>query len=370
MKIAFTYLGPLRYRGRLFKQIKTLQEAGHECMVIHGRTEDEEPDYSSYNFPVIPIRVVQDKFKPLTLATQLLFAYRAADLIQSVRADAVVCIALQSALSGALAKRKKRNLFFVYDSNELSLETFASRLKHRIWRTVQDYVLKLADVIMHAERHRLDYFHNKYPTNAKPFLLENLPYYRKNLPSRKKSKELRFVYLGILAPDRYCTVMLEAFAGMREQGVSFDLVGYYGSRKYRREVEGVLSSCRADNVRVLPPVAHDDIYSFLEDYDVGLAFYKNTNFNNYYCAPNKVYDYIQLGMPVITNDHPGLKEIIADNKIGICISEVSMIHLQTAVKAIKNHHMLIPNTLRRRYSWEHQEAGYRHLFDQPRLNLV
>ena len=366
MKIAFTYLGPLRYRGRLFKQIKTLQKAGHKCMVIHGRTEDEEPDYSSYSFSVIPIHVVQEKFKPLTIAMQLLFAYRAAGLIQSVGADAVVCVALQSALSGAMAKRKNNSLFFVFDSNELSLEMFNSGLKHRIWRFVQNRVLKYADVVMHAERHRLDYFHNTYQTDAKPFLLENLPYYRENLPSRRKNEDLRFVYLGVLAPDRYCTVMLEAFAGMREHGISFDLVGYYGSRKYRREVEDVLSRCRADNVRVLPPVDHDDIYSILENYDVGLAFYKNTNLNNYYCAPNKVYDYIQMGMPVITNDYPGLKEIVADNKIGVCIPEVSVNHLQAAVKSLIGNYIntLVPNSVRRRYSWEQQEAGYKRMFER------
>ncbi len=365
MKIAFTYLGPLRYRGRLFKQIKTLQEAGHECMVIHGRTEDKEPDYSVYNFPVIPIRVVQDKFKPLTLAMQFLFANRAANVILSVRADAVVCVALQSALSGALAKKRKKSLFFVYDSNELSLETFASRLKHRVWRSVQDYVLKYADVVMHAERHRLEYFHDAYQTDAKPFLLENLPYYRENIPCRKTGETLRCVYLGVLSPDRYCTVMLEAFAGMKEQMVSFDLVGFFGSRKYRMEVEDVLNRCRADNIRVMPPVAHNDIYSFLENYDVGLAFYKNTNLNNYYCAPNKVYDYIQLGMPVITNNYPGLTEIIGDNKIGVCIPEVNTLQLQMAVKDIQGHHILIPDTVRRRYSWEHQITRYKRLFGLP-----
>jgi glycosyltransferase involved in cell wall biosynthesis len=335
-------------------------------MVIHGRTEDEEPDYSVYDFPVTPIRVVQEKLKPLTLATQLLFASRAANVIQFVGADAVVCIALQSALSGALAKRKNNSLFFVFDSNELSLEMFNSGLKRRVWRFVQNYVLKYADVVMHAERHRLEYFHNTYRTDAKPFLLENLPYYRENLPSRRKNEDLRFVYLGVLAPDRYCTVMLEAFAGIREHGTSFDLVGYYGSKQYRMAVEDVLSRCRADNVRVLPPVSHDDIYSFLENYDVGLAFYENTNLNNYYCAPNKVYDYIQLGMPVITNDYPGLKEIIADNKIGVCIPEVSVNQLHAAVKSIKGNYIntLVPNSVRMRYSWEHQETGYKYMFER------
>ena len=365
MKIAFTYLGPLRYRGRLFKQIKTLQKAGHECMVIHGRTEDEEPDYSVYNFSVIPLRVIHEKFKPLTLAMQFLFANRAAGLIQSVGADAVVCVALQSALSGALAKRRKKSLFFVYDSNELILETFAPGLKHRVWRSVQNCVLKYADVIMHAERHRLEYFNDTYQTDAKPFLLENLPYYRENVPYRKTDKRLRCVYLGILSPDRYCTVMLEALAEMRGHGVLFDLVGFFGRKEYKKEVEFILSRCRADNVRVLPPVVHDDIYSFLENYDVGLAFYKNTNLNNYYCAPNKVYDYIQLGMPVITNDYPGLTEIVAANKIGICIPEVSINHLQTAVKAIKIQHinLPIPNRIRMRYSWEYQETGYKRIFE-------
>jgi glycosyltransferase involved in cell wall biosynthesis len=314
MKIAFTYLGPLRYRGRLFKQIKTLQEEGHECMVIHGRTEDEEPDYSSYNFSVIPIRVIHEKFKPLTLAMQFLFANRAASFIQSVGADAVVCVALQSALSGALAKRKNNSLFFVFDSNELSLEMFNSELKSCVWGLVQNHILKYAEVVMHAERHRLEYFHDTYRTDANHFLLENLPYYRENVPNRKTDKRLRCVYLGILSPDRYCTVI--------------------------------------------------NIYSFLENYDVGLAFYKNTNLNNYYCAPNKVYDYIQLGMPVITNDYPGLKEIVADNKIGVCISEVSVNQLHAAVKAIKNTQILIPNNIRRRYSWEHQATRYKRLFDR------
>jgi len=159
--------------------------------------------------------------------------------------------------------------------------------------------------------------------------------------------------------------MLEAFAGMKEQMVSFDLVGFFGSRKYRMEVEDVLNRCRADNIRVMPPVAHNDIYSFLENYDVGLAFYKNTNLNNYYCAPNKVYDYIQLGMPVITNNYPGLTEIIGDNKIGVCIPEVNTLQLQMAVKDIQGHHILIPDTVRRRYSWEHQITRYKRLFGLP-----
>jgi len=86
MKVCFTFLGPLQYRGRLFKQIKTLQNAGFECLLIHGQTEPESPDYSIYDFPVLPVRVVHEKFKILTFTSQLQFAHKAAKLIDKIGA--------------------------------------------------------------------------------------------------------------------------------------------------------------------------------------------------------------------------------------------------------------------------------------------
>jgi len=363
MKIAFVYLGPIKYRGRMFKQIKTLQNAGHECLVIHGRTEEVEPDYSVYSFPVIPIRVIQEKNKLLTLITQLLFNRKAAKEILKSQANACVCIALQSALSGALAKKKRPFLKYIFDSNELSLEMLPSGLKRKIWSVTQRIVLKHADIIMHAEQHRLEYFNKTYPNLAKSFLLENLPYYRP-LPKKQIRDYTKAVYLGILTPDRYCSEMLEAFSTFKED-IHFDLVGFFPAQKYKMVLEQTMQKIDATNIQILPPLTHNEIYDFLSQYDVGIAFYKNTNLNNYYCAPNKVYDYIQLGMPVITNDYPGLKKIIEENKIGVCLKEVTPENIRDAIRTIIKNNIPanITESIRKRYSWESQENEYKQLFN-------
>jgi len=151
MKICFVYLGPLRYRGRFFKQIKTLQNTGHECLLIHGRTEETIPDYSVYSFSVVTFRVIQEKYKLLTLATQIYFNYRVAKQVRKIKPDSIVCLALGGALSGALVKKKNPNIQFCYDCNELFLESTKSKLKKIVWGKIQARVLKYADVVFHAE---------------------------------------------------------------------------------------------------------------------------------------------------------------------------------------------------------------------------
>ncbi|VGO18265.1 glycosyltransferase [Pontiella sulfatireligans] len=346
----------------MFKQIKTLQDAGHECFVIHGRTETEIPDYSQYSFSVTSWRVIEQKNKLLTIVSQLWFNAKVARLIRTMIPDAVVGLALGGALSGALVKKKCRDIRYIYDCNELFLESTPSLLKRSVWQQIQNYVLRYADVVMHAEQNRLDYFNKAYPNKAQSFLLENLPHYRDSIPEKRR-KCMRFVYLGILTSGRYVEEMINAFSSLDIEGVSLDLIGF-GRKEYEDKINELCKTNPRKNVRMLPPVAHDEIYGVLEGYDAGIAFYRNTNLNNYYCAPNKVYDYIQMGMPVLTNDFPGLVDIVRMNEAGICLEEVSAADIKDAVAGMVRGDFgcRITDQLRNRYSWEGQVAGYLELF--------
>ncbi len=363
MKIVFIYLGVFKVRGRMFKQIKSLQDAGHECSLLHGRVEDEEPDYSEHNYPVEAFRVIREKNKMLTFVSLLLFNRWAARKVYDSGADAIVCIALQSALSGVYIKKKQKEVKFIFDNKELALEMIPQFVQRRVFGILQKRAIDVADVIMHAEKHRVEYFHKTYPCKAKPFLLENLPYSRPRV-CREAHDGVRVVCLGALQADRYCIEMLEAFADFNDLDVQFDLVGYYGRQEDKREIEKCLGRLKSDNIRVLPPIPHKEIYEFLKNYDIGLAFYKNLNLNNYYCAPNKVYDYLQMGLPLISNDYPGLKDVIEKNNVGVCLSDVTPENIRDAVRYIIDNNIFanINEKVRKRYSWENQEQGYLDLF--------
>ena len=71
------------------------------------------------------------------------------------------------------------------------------------------------------------------------------------------------------------------------------------------------------------PYNNNDLFSILRQYDIGFIFYPNDTVNNKFCAPNKFYDYVYSGLPIIGNNNYGLRQLVADNKIGCCTDDLS-----------------------------------------------
>ena len=76
-----------------------------------------------------------------------------------------------------------------------------------------------------------------------------------------------------------------------------------------------------DMVCWVDPIAKDELARLLPRMDAGLMILKNLEMYYYGSSPNKFFDYISLGLPVI-NNYPGwLAEIITQNQCGIVVPE-------------------------------------------------
>jgi len=365
--VAFTYIGRLQYRGRLLKQIATLKKSGINSILFHGRVRKDDVTANELDFPVVSFPVSHEKFKTLTFASQMLFCARAARGILRSGARTVVCMGLESLMSGVLARRRDPSLRLIFDSNELAIEFAEGRLKKAIWRAVQNRALPFCHTVIQAEQNRLCYFRDTYGVpDEKLLLLENLPYYTEDFEPRLPGDTIRVIYLGSFHPERYGPELVAIFATL-PSSMHLDLVGF-GRRTHVEALKEQVRQCGEARIRVLPPVPHEEIYALLKDYHVGLAFYRNTNLNNYYCAPNKIYDYIACGIPVISNDYPGLVRVLRENRIGVCIDTVNAATLREAIETIvtDRYALNITDEVRRRYSWKHQEARYLSLFQSKR----
>lgn len=355
--VTFTYVGTLDFRGRLQKEIATLRKAGMECRLILGNIGEREVDRGRYGFPIEEIKVPCFRGKVRFFVGQLRFAWQAGRAIARSSSGTVVCVALDSVLAGVVAKWLRPSLRLVFDSNELHLESMNSRLRRSVWRPLQALAVRTSDVILHAEPNRLRYFQERYGNHDKrQEVIENFPYYHVGRSRQMASGgTVKVIYLGALGDDRY-THELIAAARELDGMIELDLVGF-ATPEVRADLERRYGTRPAPNVRLLPPVPYEGIPALLEDYRIGIALYKNTNLNNYYCAPNKVYDYLMSGMAVIANDYPGLNQVLEVGRLGACVAEVTPASIANAVGRIVSEERWnnITDEVRRRYSWEAQE---------------
>lgn len=362
--VTFVFVGTLDYRGRLLKEIGTLQAAGYDCRLILGNIGEREVDATRYNFAIKEYRVPCFRGKIRYFLAQLWFAWKAGREIAASEAGSVLCLALDGVLAGVVAKWLRPTLRFVFDSNELHLESFNNRLKRAVWRPLQALAVKSCDAIIHAESNRMDYFQRVYGGCDKTqVLIENFPHYQATTDRiRCDAGRLKVTYLGALGDDRYTHELIAAGRSMAEV-IELDLVGF-ATPEVMADLMRQYGSEPAPNIRILPPVAYEEIPELLQGYHIGIALYKNTNLNNYYCAPNKVYDYLMSGMAVIANNYPGLRKVLEDEKLGACLEEVTPASLREAVERISSERRWdnITERIRRKYSWEAQEQTLLDLF--------
>jgi glycosyltransferase involved in cell wall biosynthesis len=68
--------------------------------------------------------------------------------------------------------------------------------------------------------------------------------------------------------------------------------------------------------------------------DIGLSLEEDMGLNYRYCLPNKVFDYIHAGIPVLVSQLPLLEELLTEYKIGESLKKRNPKSLATAIEKI------------------------------------
>ena len=103
--------------------------------------------------------------------------------------------------------------------------------------------------------------------------------------------------------------------------------------------------------------------------DAGVTLDKDTNINYRYSLPNKIFDYIQCGIPVISSDLVELKKIIETYQVGIVVPEVTPEVIAQTIHQLftdKNVYQLYKsNTLpaAEKLNWEEEKKVLHQLLD-------
>lgn len=150
------------------------------------------------------------------------------------------------------------------------------------------------------------------PNGANPICIETLPP-RETLRARYGFSRRTAVYAGAHGPANGLGELLRTVARVGDIGIDVVLVG---AGVEKASLERLSEELQLTNLRFLPPVPHTEISSLLFAADIGLHILRDVPLFRYGISPNKVFDYMASGLPIISNSPGIVSEILHEAGAG------------------------------------------------------
>lgn len=142
---------------------------------------------------------------------------------------------------------------------------------------------------------------------------------------------LRLVYLGLMEEARGVRLVLDALSEVRDRGVavSLDLIGDGRALNSFKKHVGILGL--TDCVRFHGFLPYADALALVAEADAGLIpHYANESWET--TIPNKLFDYMSLGLPVVASDVSPVKRVLDETRAGVTFRDRSASDLSRALR--------------------------------------
>ena len=209
----------------------------------------------------------------------------------------------------------------VYDSHELYCEQDFWRLEKRRWRAVETRYIGRADAVITVNVSIADELRDRYGLKQVHVVLNAVSkaeedrgrYFHQKFGLDQNSKVLLFQ--GGMSRDRNLQTLVGAMSLVQRPDVILVLMG---EGSYQVHLERLVRRRRlSDRVRFHPMVSQDELLGVTAAADIGVIPYRANCLNNYYCTPNKLFEFIAVGLPVLSSDLPELRRFVHDTGIGL-----------------------------------------------------
>lgn len=210
----------------------------------------------------------------------------------------------------------------VYDNHELYAEQeFTEREKAR-WIEIERRHIGAADLIIAVNQSIANELQARYRVTVPQVVLNaERPY--QSRPDRSllrdrlslPSTSIIGLFQGGLSEGRNLGTLVEAMALLDVPDFHLVFLGdgqMAVSLKRRADASGV-----SDRVHFMPAVPQSELLAHSAAADFGIIPYQPVCLNTYYCTPNKLFEFIASGLPILASDLPELRRFIVGHDIGI-----------------------------------------------------
>lgn len=136
-----------------------------------------------------------------------------------------------------------------------------------------------------------------------------------------------------------------------------------GRESFKAELRAwAVSENVTKRVHFYGPVPSDQVTAYAHSADVGIAPIENACLSYYYCSPNKVFEYILAGLPIVASDFPELKKIVSEFDVGLLFDPASPASIATSIRSVLDDQHFRDNVQRNMpraveaFNWENEAA--------------
>jgi glycosyltransferase involved in cell wall biosynthesis len=250
----------------------------------------------------------------------------------------------------------------IYEPHELETETSPMKGWRRfLARKIERVLIKFADAVCVVNHSIANWYTDTYRLKV-VWIVKNVPYWVEKKSVRKgllrqalnltKPDTQVFLYQGGLTKGRGVELLIDVFCELpNHQHLVFMGFG---------ELEGYINqyALSHSNIHFMPAVPPEVVGNYTVDADVGLSLIENVCLSYYLCLPNKLFEYVACGVPVIVSDFPEMRKFVDECGCGwkvapeagalrLLIQSFNETELSTKHVNITRHRQL--------FSWQEEE---------------
>jgi len=361
--------GTLEYDGRAQRLLEVLQSVG-DVFVVDVATRGEMPENTLF-LPRLSVGLASKRGK----VWRHLRFWRAAFFESWRRRPTIIVSADYFPTFPAWIASKLTGARLVYDAHELIIPEAGGSMswRDRFWYRMERLVVRRAELIITANEERAQLMQTHYGLIRMPVVLRNIPpmknvseQERKTLLARYPELVRRYpgerlvLYQGDVSLSRGIDRFVEALAYLPSE---YRMVVVGGGPDLERLREIGQPFERQGRFATLGRVEHCLLPAIIAKADVGIVTYPFRGQNNIYCAPNKLFEYVQGGLPVVATDQPPLRRLVERYGIGRLVSEHdSSEQLAEVIRKVaenKSEHAEALVRFLKDHRWEHEAERVR-----------
>ncbi|PKP35463.1 MAG: glycosyltransferase [Bacteroidetes bacterium HGW-Bacteroidetes-17] len=367
-KIIVSVINDLVSDQRVHRSCQTLHEMGFEVILV-GRHKSNSLRLTPRDYKTHQMRLLFEKgpffYAEYNLRLFILLLFRSADVLFSNDLDTL--------LPNFIIHKLKR-IPIVFDSHEYFTETpeLADRKNvKRIWKSIERFIMpKLTEIITVNSSIAL-LFEKEY--GIKVAVIRNVPM------NHKTSFHLSKKELGL--PENQKIILIQGSGLNIDRGleelteamvfVDNAILVILGDGDVIPLIKQKVNTLNLhEKIKFIPKQSLEKLQLFTRHADLGISIDKNTNLNYQLSLPNKIFDYIHAGIPVLCSPLVEIKSIIDKYEIGEYIGNHDPKHIADRINSILKDEAILKkykaNTLKasKELNWENEKSQLIRIFDK------